>query len=148
MEEIKRQIEGLLDMDPTYAYECLTSLLEESGKTNEVYRYFDVFAPMMESARSYVRTRGMALIAANAKWDEEGRIEKVLEKLLSHITDEKPVTARQCVKILPDLAREKPELAERIAHALRQADFGGYKQSMASLMEKDRQKALKEIKAI
>ncbi|WP_312441038.1 hypothetical protein [Lacrimispora sp.] len=41
----------------------------------------------------------ITLIAANAKWDRDNRIDEIIDELLRHVMDEKPVTARQCIKV-------------------------------------------------
>ena len=64
---------------------------------------------------------------------------------MKHITDVKPITARQCIKVLPLLARYKQELKDDILLALRNANVSFYDSSMQPLVYKDIQKALKEI---
>ena len=97
------------------------------------------------------RTAGIALlvlIAANARWDREGRLEGCLEEYLSHVADEKPITARQCIQNLPEIARAQPRLAARIAGRLKQADPSRYQDSMAPLIAKDIAAALRKIEAM
>ena len=36
-------------------------------------------------------------VAANARWDKDGKFDLLLDEFLSHVTDVKPITARQCV---------------------------------------------------
>lgn len=64
---------------------------------------------------------------------------------MKHITDVKPITARQCIRLLPKLTKYKPELKEDILSALHKADISIYDDSMQQLVYKDIQKALKEI---
>lgn len=54
-----------------------------------------------------------------------------------HITDEKPITARQCVKALAKVGLDKPQYIPRILSCLRSADLSKYKESMRPLIEKD-----------
>ena len=67
---------------------------------------------------------------------------------LKHITDVKPITARQCIKLLPMIAKDKPELRNDICSALERADISFYDDSMQPLVYKDIQKALKEIQKL
>ena len=67
---------------------------------------------------------------------------------MKHITDVKPITARQCIKLLPMIAKDKPELKEDILSALHKADVSFYEDSMRPLVYKDIQKALKEIQKL
>lgn len=56
---------------------------------------------------------------------------------LEHITDEKPICARQCIKLLPLIAAAKPTLAPKIVSALRDANVARYPDSMRPLVQKD-----------
>ncbi len=64
------------------------------------------------------RTRRLTLIAYNAKWDKDNKIDEIIDEYLKHIEDVKPITARQCIKLLPMIAKNKPELKEDIVWAL------------------------------
>lgn len=79
----------------------------------------------------------MYILAANAQWDEENRFDAILSDFLTHITDEKPITARQCVKALAQVGQAKPQYIPRIVSSLRCADLSKYKESMRPLIEKD-----------
>lgn len=52
------------------------------------------------------------------------------------MTDVKPITARQCVAALPEVAEAKPALVPRIRATLEQADLSGYPDSMRPLILK------------
>lgn len=73
---------------------------------------------------------------------------KSLNKYLKHITDVKSITARQCIKLLPIIAKYKPELKNDILSALYKTDVSVYDDSMQPLVYKDIQKALKEIQKL
>ena len=100
---------------------------------------------MLENENSYIRTRALILIAANAKWDSGNQVDEIIDRYLAHITDPKPITARQCIQNLPEIAAHKPELAETIVYALRAADIEIYPASMQSLVYRDIQAALGQI---
>ncbi len=136
-EVIEDQVAQLRSPENKVAYRALKSLVEASEQSDEVYRRMDTFIEMMSDQNSYFRTRGLTLIACNARWDEAGRIDEVIDEYLAHVTDEKPITARQCVKAVPQIAEAKPGLAERIADALRHADVSKYPDSMRPLIQKD-----------
>ncbi len=95
-----------------------------------------------------IRTRGLTLIAYNARWDRDNKIDEIIDGYLKHITDVKPITARQCIKLLPMIAKDKPELRNDICSALERADISFYDDSMQPLVYKDIQKALKEIQKL
>lgn len=119
------------------AYRALQSLQEASDLDDAVYAHIDTFIEMMHDSSSYVRTRGLTLIACNAKWDEAGRIDEIIDEYLNHVTDDKPITARQCIKSLLKLSEAKPHLVPRIASSLRHADTSAYADSMRSLVQND-----------
>ena len=100
---------------------------------------------MINSDSSYIRTRSIVLIAANAQWDTDYKKDEIKERNLIHITDKKPSTARQCIKALPLMAKYKPDLRQDILNALHRANVSRYKESMQSLVLKDIQKCLSEI---
>lgn len=79
----------------------------------------------------------MHILAANAQWDEENRFDAIISDFLSHITDEKPITARQCVKALAQVGLAKLQYIPGILSNLRDADLSKYKDSMRPLIEKD-----------
>lgn len=64
------------------------------------------------------------------------------------MTDVKPITARQCVAALPEIAEAKPELIPRIRAALEQADLSGYPDSMQPLVLKDIVAALRKMERL
>lgn len=109
MNEIKEQVIGLRNKDNTYAYQCLQQLESESSSSDAVYPYFDHFSEMLGDTNSYIRTRGILLIAANTKWDKDNKIDEIIDDYLKHIMDDKPITARQCIKALPAIAQYKPD---------------------------------------
>jgi len=146
MESITELIENLFSKDNKVAYQALQMLQTESEKSNAVYKFFDRFAEMIENNNSYIRSRGIILISANAKWDTENKINKIIEDYLKHILDEKPITARQCIKSLPNIAKYKSNLVEHIKETLLKADVTIYSDSMQALVYKDISSTLRQIK--
>lgn len=134
-----------MDPDNKEAYEYLKELEEKSMSSSEIYPYFDNFVEMLKSDNSYIRTRGILLISANTKWDVDNKIDRIIDKFLESITDEKPITARQCIKALPIIIKYKPCLKDCIVNALHNADLSIYKESMQPLILKDIQQTLNEI---
>ena len=140
------QVEQLVCTDHKQAYKILKELLKISEKCNDVYPYFDKFVDMMDDhTNSYIRTRGLRLIAYNAKWDIENKVNNIIDEWLKHIEDEKPITARQCIKDVVMIAKYKPELIDVILEALEKYEKI-YDDSMQNLIFKDRQKAIRTIR--
>ena len=145
---IGETFELLFDKNNNVAYKAFQELQKESEETDCVYPFIDRLSDMLDSDNSYIRTRGLTLLAYNAKWDKEYKVDEIIDEYLKHITDVKPITARQCIKLLPIIAKHKPELKNDILSALNKANISIYDYSMQPLDYKDIQKALKEIKKL
>lgn len=123
--------------DDKYACAIADKIIAESKETDEWYEYFDDFASLLDYPKSLVRNRVLYILAANAQWDEENRFDSIISDFLTHITDEKPITARQCIKALVQVGQSKPQYIPMIISALHSADLSKYKDSMRPLIEKD-----------
>jgi len=145
---ITETFELLFNRNNNVAYKALQELKKESEETDRVYPYMDRLNDMLDSDNSYIRTRGLILLAYNAKWDKDCKIDEIIDKYLEHITDVKPITARQCIKLLPIVAKYKPDLKNDILSVLHKADISIYDDSMQPLVYKDIQKSLKEIQKL
>lgn len=145
---IAETFELLFDKNNNVAYKALQELQKESVETDNVYPYMDRLGDMLDNDNSYICTRGLTLIAYNSKWDKDYKIDEIIDKYLKHITDVKPITARQCIKLLPIVAKHKPELKNDILSALHKANTSIYDDSMQPLVYKDIQNSLKEIQKL
>ena len=123
--------------DDKYACALAEKIIEESLNTDVWYEYFDEFASLLNHPKSFVRNRALYILAANVQWDEENRFDSIISDFLSHITDEKPITARQCIKALAQVGSAKPQYIPIILSCLRSADLSKYKDSMRPLIERD-----------
>ena len=130
-------IANLTSKDDKYAYAIADKIISESQDTDEWYGYFDTFALLLNHPKSLVRNRVLHILAANAQWDDNNRFDTILSEYLSHITDEKPITARQCIKALAQVGMAKPQYIPRILSCFHDADLSKYKDSMRPLIEKD-----------
>ncbi|MEN6634647.1 MAG: SufBD protein [Clostridiaceae bacterium] len=145
MDTIAELVEGLQNKDNLIAYDCLKQLQGMSAESNVVYPYFDTFAEMLQSEHSYIRTRGMLLIAANAEWDMDNKIDEIIDEYLKRLEDSNPITVRQCIQSLPQIARFKPDLAQDIVAALRGTNTFRYKSTMQPLIRQDIANTLQNI---
>lgn len=123
--------------DDKYACAFADKIVSESQETDKWYEYFDDFASLLNHPKSLVRNRVLYILAANAQWDEKNRFDLIISDFLMHITDEKPITARQCVKALAQVGLAKPQYIPKILSCLQSADLSKYKDSMRPLIEKD-----------
>lgn len=144
--EIDKKIDMLICSDNELAYNALKELLAITEKCNMLYSYFDIFVDMMNNkTNSYIRVRGLRLIAYNSKWDNENKVNLIIQEWLKHIEDKKPIASRQCIKDTVIIAKNKPELIETILEALEKFNKI-YDDSMQNLIYKDRQKAIRQIR--
>ena len=107
----------LFDKSNSTAYAALQDLQKESERSDRVYRYMDKLFDMLDSDNSYIRTRGLTLIAYNSKWDKDNKIDEIIDGYLKG----------------------------GIVTALKKANISGYADSMRQLIYKDIQKAVAEI---
>ena len=135
----------LTSKDDKYACAFADKIISESRETDKWYELFEEFASLLNHPKSLVRNRALTILAANAQWDDENRFDAVIEDYLSHITDEKPITARQCVKALAQIGQAKPQYVPMILAALRSADLSKYKNSMRPLIERDIQSTIEAL---
>ena len=130
-------IAKLTAKDDKYACAIADKIISESQDTDEWYEYFDDFASLLNHPKSLVRNRVLYILAANAQWDDENRFDAILDDYLTHVTDEKPITARQCIKALAQVGKVKPQYIQKIMDYLHSTDLTKYKDSMRPLIEKD-----------
>ena len=129
--------EALTSKNDKYACALSDRIVSESRISDKWYEYLDVFASLLCHSKSLVRNRAIYMLAANARWDSDGRFDGIISDFLLHITDDKPITARQCIKALVEIGEAKTEYIPLILKALKNADLSKYKDTMRPLIEKD-----------
>ena len=134
MQEI---IGKLTAKDDKMACAIADKIIAESRECDTWYEYFDAFASLLNHPKSLVRNRALHILAVNTRWDEENRFDAILPEFLSCVTDEKPITARQCIQALVQVGLAKPRYIPQILDRFHNADLSGYKDSMRPLIEKD-----------
>lgn len=145
MDDREELLARLTDKDAKSACAYADKLAAESRESDRYVPYLDDFAALLHYKNSLVRNRVISILAANARWDSENRYDVLMDDFLSHVTDEKPITARQCIQALPEIAAAKPSLIPRIRAVLENADLSGYRDSMQPLILKDIVSALQKI---
>jgi hypothetical protein len=143
--DINLLLEQLENKDHTVAYSALKKLLALSDNSDELYCYYPLFSALLTSSNSYVRTRGFILIAANAQWDSENKIENDIDKIFFSLSGEKPLEVRQCIKALAQIGKSKPSLRKTIIRALSTVDTTKFSSSLAPLLKKELEEAFKLI---
>lgn len=112
-------------------------IVQESERSNTWYACFDDIASLLDHPNSFVRNRVLSVLAALARWDEQNLFDSIILEFLAHVTDEKPITARQCIKALAQVGTARPQHIPQILACFRSADLSGYKDSMRQLIERD-----------
>ena len=136
-------IEELQDKDDKKAYALSKKIGAKSAASDEYYSYFDEFIGLLTAKSSYVRARGFCLCCAQARWDENGKLERALPSMLKLLNDEKPTVVRQCLKALHEVVLYRPELCDAIKAEVEIIDISKYKDSMSPLIKKDMDELLK-----
>jgi len=134
---MREMIRKLTAKEDKYAWAMTDRILAESRETDAWYEYFDAFASLLNHPKSLVRNRALHILAANARWDGENRFDAILPEFLSHVTDEKPITARQCIQALAQVGLAKPQYIRQILDRFHRADLSKYPDSMVPLIKKD-----------
>lgn len=142
---MNEHINALFSKNNKLACDELHYLMGQSIQTNENYQYMDIFSEMLHDESNKICLRGALLICANARWDIDNKIDRVIDELLMHVEDEKPTSSRQFIKSLGNVILHKKELIPTIKEKLENVDFSKYKESMSTLLTRDVQLLLKYI---
>lgn len=129
-DDIRQLVEWLALKDDAIRYAAFLLLQSRSSRYDDVYPYWDVFKSKLTSDNSYQRSIGLMLIAENAGWDAENRLQDTLDGCLALLNDEKPITVRQCIQSLGKIASRRPELGRRISGCLISLDLDAVRETM------------------
>jgi len=129
-DDVSQLVEWLNLKDDNVRYQAFLLLQNRSLLCDDVYPYWDAFRDKLKSDNSYQRSIGLMLIAENAKWDTENRMEDTIDEYLSLLNDEKPITIRQCIQSLGKIASAKPGLSGKIASGLLSLNLMDIKETM------------------
>jgi hypothetical protein len=129
-DDILQLLEWLSLKDDNNRYQSFLLLQNRSQFFDDVYPYWDTFRTKLKSDNSYQRSIGLMLLAENAKWDVESKMEHTIDDYLNLLNDEKPITIRQCIQSLGKIAASKPELNNKIASCLTAFSLMDVKETM------------------
>lgn len=129
-EDIPQLVDWLNLKDDTVRYQAFLLLQNRSLFCDDVYPYWDILWDKLRSDNSYQRSIGLMLLAENARWDVENRMEDTMDVFLTLLHDEKPITIRQCIQSLGKIASSKPGLNDKIASRLISFDLMSVKETM------------------
>jgi len=129
-EDIAQLVDWLTLKADSIRYPAFLLLQHRSRSQDDVYPHWDAFREKLGSENSYQRSIGLMLLAANARWDAEGRLDHTIDEYLKLLGDEKPITARQCVQALAEIVPYRPDLCGKIAVALLSVNLAAVKETM------------------
>lgn len=135
--DISFLVELLNEKDDKIRYPALLLLKSRSVTNDDVYPFWDVFRGKLKSDNSYQRTIGMMLIAENARWDKDNRLDAMIGEYFALFCDDKPIAVRQSIQALNSIIPYKSSLAGQIASALMAIDLSEVKETMQKLILTD-----------
>ena len=123
-------VELLNEKNDKLRYQAFQMLQCRARVAGDVYPYWDTLLAKLSSDNSYQRSLGMMLMAENARWDTEGKMERDIAVCLNILNDEKPITVRQGVQALGVIAQAKPALRHKITEKIASIDLSQIRESM------------------
>ncbi len=75
-------IDLLNEKDDKIRYHALLLLQSRSEYMEDVFPYWDIFCTKLKSDNSYQRNIGLMLLADNVKWDQENKIDQIIDEYL------------------------------------------------------------------
>ena len=145
--ELDMLLSILTAKDTKQGYGALLELERLSEACDDLYPYAERFAEMVHDRAWAVRCRGFRLFCKQARWDEDGVIDRHLDRALTILEDEKPTAVRQALAALLDVVPYKRALWPAIRTRAEAIDPAQYKDSMAPLIQKDIQTLLNAMQA-
>ncbi len=133
---MKKLLKKLQGKNERLAYMFFQEVLKKSEVTNEFYFHFEDFVFLMNQENLNIRIRGFALCCAQARWDEQGKIQSIFPKLLEFLKDDNPVIAKQCLGIFKEVVLYRPELHPVLIRELKDMDLTKYGDVMAVTVQK------------
>lgn len=96
--------------DTKQGYGAFLELERLSEESDDLYAYTEQFADMVSDRAWAVRCRGFRLFCKQARWDDDGVLDRCLDRALVILEDEKPTAVRQALAALLDVMPYKQEL--------------------------------------
>ncbi|MBN2050384.1 MAG: hypothetical protein JW760_08085 [Spirochaetales bacterium] len=139
-------VEFLREKDDAVRQRAFLLLEHRSRLCDDTYPFWDRYTELLESENSYHRTIGLHLMADNARWDRDRKFEGDVDRYLSLLHDEKPITIRQCIQALEKIVPYKPALHGTLSVALMGLDLESIRETMQKLVLFDILGVLAEIR--
>jgi len=136
-DDLPQLVACLAEKDDTIRYQAFLLLQNRSMYFDDVYPFWDTFYEKLKSDNSYQRSIGLMLIAENAKWDKDNRIDATIEEYLLLLNDEKPITVRQCIQSLRKIVPFKESLHLKIANEIMNINIASLRETMRKVILMD-----------
>lgn len=136
-EEIAALVGLLAEKNDAVRYSAFLLLQARSAEESDILPYWDTFLEKLSSENSYQRSIGLMLLAANARWDTAGRTEAALEQYLHALSDEKPITVRQCIQSLLLILPTHPDVCPAVVARLTAFDLAAQRETMRKSLLQD-----------
>ncbi len=130
IDDISVLVPLLDEKDDALRYPALLLLQQYAEFAGDEFAYWDVYLQKLEDENSYQRSIGAMMIAANAKWADGEAMKETIERYLSLLNDEKPITVRQCIQGLQKIVPHHRQLQERIVQRLVSMDLLSIRETM------------------
>jgi len=136
-EDLPLLINLLHEKNDDLRFHSFELLLNRSKTDPDVYSYWDEFPNKLTSSNAFVRSIGVMMIAANARWDKEGKLDLIFDDFLSRVDDEKPMTQRQTIQSLCNVVPYKQHLIPKIVEKLLSIDLSTRKDTQQKIQLMD-----------
>lgn len=125
--QIPALIERLQAPKGTLRYACEKVLrLTAERRPEFVYRWFDVYAELLECDNSFLKWGAILTIGHLAAADTEGRFEPIFARYYAPIPGPAMITAANIIGSSARIARAKPHLIDRITREVLKVEKGKY----------------------
>ena len=146
--DIAALVELLNEKADAPRYQALLLLTSRSERHPDVLPHWPRFVEKLTSENSYQRSIGIMLLAANARWAKASNVGEYLPLCLRLIGDEKPITARQAISALAQIALAQPACAMPVARAFAEHDVLSVRESMRKSILLDICRALVKLRRL
>ena len=133
-DDIPQLVDWLSEKDDKIRYPSFLLLQARSEKYEDVFPYWNTFVDKLNDPNSFQRNIGLRLIAANVRWDKQGKFNAICDRFLAHCNDEKPVTVRQCIQSLCSVVPFNTSCRAKIVNRLMSIDIPQRRESQQKLI--------------
>lgn len=124
---IQDLVRDLDSANPRIRYRAVKALrVHSEKKPGEIYPYLDRFLALAEGDITFLRWGSQRILGNLAGSDSSRRLDAVLDRLLAPITGHEMIGAANAIGAAAQIARAKPQLADRIARAVMKVSRARY----------------------